>query len=101
MLHKKISNGLVGIGGMKCYCCAPQGSKARNELKRKMNKRVRKELDEEQSIEEGEFFNYWSQLDPSDVTGESAMGEMDYVIERDVLRELGPIYVSNFKEKRA
>jgi hypothetical protein len=97
---KKDSNSLIGVGGIKCHCCAPQSVKGHREIKRALNKRIRRTLDKDQAIEEGEFFNYWVQLDPSDVTGESAMNCMDYVVERDIVSELGGIYIANFKPNR-
>jgi len=98
MIHKKISNKLIGVGGLRCSCCAPQGVKGHREIKRKLNKCVRNVLGYEQAMEEGEYFNYWTQLDPSDVTGDSSMDLMDYVVERDTIHELGPIYILNFAE---
>lgn len=62
-----------GPGGISCPCCTPHGKPAKN--KRYANRKVRQSLKQEQEVEEGEWFNYWSQLDPSDVMEEEGWQE--------------------------
>jgi hypothetical protein len=52
---KTFARQIVGIGGIKCPCCAPQGVKGRRLLKRDLNKRARIALNQDQRIQENEI----------------------------------------------